>query len=216
MYPFGQEIDVQIGESIISEYIDNIEDKKEYLVNFECFIEMAKHYDLELVSSETFDNLYTHDIYDKKGNNNDGNEKFSGLTDEHKQLSFLCRTFVFQKTSNSMLKQKNNLQSEEESFKHMSDLQSKQLKTQTVECIDQSTVYISDTLSTSDALCTLNSKLNHSGQSSGSLNPPVITCKFDEQKYNDVLDHLKHIKRQKVLYFSKEAWNEHVKNIKLN
>jgi hypothetical protein len=212
MYPFGQEIDVQIGESIISEYIDNIADKKEYLINFTQFIEMAKHYDLELVETHTFDDWYT-----QLGT--------PALSPEHKELSFLCRSFVFRKTTNSIMTQTTNSTKPScESMNRLQKSQKSQLETNEIEFIDPKKIldYISvgdggqaPTISTTFSTLNLPGANNTTIPKSDIHKSPMFVAQIDKQKYNDTMDHMKHIKRQKVLYYSREAWNEQMKKILL-
>ena len=86
---FGTQIDVFLNDSIIHDY-DHLQPhtKKEYLVMFDKFVEFAKHFDLELVESSMFEEFY---------------HSYQGgqLTDDEKKFSFLNRTFVFRKVSNS-------------------------------------------------------------------------------------------------------------------
>ena len=188
-YPFGQEIDVKIGDSIISEYIDNIADKKEYLVNFDRFVEMAKHYDLELVTTNTFDHWYQ-------------SEK-PILTEEQKTLSFMCRSFVFRKISNSWIQQKNCKATDAALYKQVTELQKEQISSQIVEHFDMNTLF-----SQTETQSVINEKKGALGE--------VITMKIDKEKYQTTMDHLKHIKRQKILYYSKDAWNDLIKNTKID
>lgn len=189
LYPFGNEIDVQIGDSIISEYIDNIKDKKEYLVNFENFVKIAKHYDLDLVASDTFDNWFTTVRPD--------------ITDEQKQLSFMCRSFVFKKTSNSWMHQKNLLAEQNQIKKRIHDLQDQQLATERIEHFDLDTVLRGGV------------DPNFGKSLKKKKHPEPIVVKFDKKKYQEALDRMNHVKRQKVVYFTKDAWNAQVNKTKI-
>lgn len=90
---FGNEIDVTLNDSIIHEYIGLQPNKKEYLVNFEKFVEIAKHYSLEIVESVNFEEFYP---------------DYSGakLNNAEKKFSFIYRTFAFRKTANSTFQSK--------------------------------------------------------------------------------------------------------------
>lgn len=85
---FGNEIDVTLNDSIIHEYIDRQESKKEYLVNFDSFVDIAKHYDLELIDDTDFSDFYP-EYHGSK------------LSKIEKRFSFINRTFTFRKISNS-------------------------------------------------------------------------------------------------------------------
>lgn len=91
----GNHIDVYLKDSIIHDY-DHLQPytKKEYLVVLDKFVEMAKHFDLELVESSMFEDFYPKYLKDNK---------FPGvkLTEEEKRFSFVNRTFVFRKVANS-------------------------------------------------------------------------------------------------------------------
>jgi hypothetical protein len=87
--PYGNSIDVYLKDSIIHDY-DHRQPytKKEYLVLFDKFVKIAKHFDLELIESSMFEEFYP-------------NYKGPKLTEDEKKYSFINRTFVFKKVSNS-------------------------------------------------------------------------------------------------------------------
>ena len=80
----------------ITMYMSSIGDKPitEYLVNFDYIIEKCHEYNLELVTSELFDSIYNN-IKQPKDIRLEWNYKFTPLSDQEKQLSFLNRYFIF-------------------------------------------------------------------------------------------------------------------------
>lgn len=93
--PYGNQIDVFLNDSIIHDY-DHLQPftKKEYLVNFDKFVEIAKHFGLELVDSCLFNEYYQ-------------NYNGASLNSNEQRFSFINRTFVFKKVSNSKYHQNN-------------------------------------------------------------------------------------------------------------
>ena len=88
---FGEQINVFLGGSTILTVPDQ-SGTPEYIVNFNTLVNLAKQYDLELVESNLFQNLYRDWII-----NNNGSE----FSDIEKDFSFLNRNFIFRKISYS-------------------------------------------------------------------------------------------------------------------
>lgn len=95
MNAYGNLVDVYLKDSIIHDY-DHLQPhtKKEYLVLFDKFVEIAKHFDLELVESSMFDEFYP-------------SYKGVKLTEEEERFSFINRAFVFRKVANSRYHREN-------------------------------------------------------------------------------------------------------------
>lgn len=125
---FGLEVDVNISNSIIDEYIDiSTTPKIEYLVNFKKFEEVARHFDLELVDSKTFDKY--------KG--------FDNLSESEKELSRLYRTFIFKKKSNSLLELNKEMIDVSEFSEQLRKLEKNQLTTSNLDRLIYSSTNIS-------------------------------------------------------------------------
>jgi hypothetical protein len=87
--PYGDEIGVFIGgDTILSD--DKDDGTPEYIVNYNHLINIAKRYDLEVIESDLFQNIYRDWMIENRGHS---------LNELEKEISFLNRTFVFRKTS---------------------------------------------------------------------------------------------------------------------
>ena len=216
---FGLEIEVDIKDSILHDYLPefnknaSVTVKKEYLVDMVKFKNLASHFGLELVEQFNLNDV----IADK---NHIWNPRHFSveLSEAEREFTSLFMGFTFQKTTNSLFWQTQKVDEsysnhEYQWLKNWQGLQDRQLETLSVDEI----VYQPATEQSVPLFPKLNLKSQKGSINVGKRkpeNPPAITIDLKRVKCDGDEDEKKVEEKKDVqLFFTKAMWNNMIQKI---